>query len=129
MNTMYDFDPQLLELDNAMSAEIEKMKIERDKVFFANPEKGEIKSIEFLLRKFGPERTVGEIYSGFRNIYKYQCPKCEGTGKDFKKISGELGYEQDRYVEIECDLCKGIGYTKEEYKPKMVQDGWEKVEG
>ena len=25
----------------------------------------------------------------------------------------------------ECNLCKGEGYTSHEYKPKMIQDGWE----
>lgn len=34
---------------------------------------------------------------------------------------------RDRYEEIKvtCDLCNGEGYTEKEYKPKMVQDGWE----
>ena len=34
---------------------------------------------------------------------------------------------RDRYEEtkVTCDLCNGEGYTEKEYKPKMVQDGWE----
>lgn len=24
-----------------------------------------------------------------------------------------------------CDLCNGEGYTEHQYKPKMIQDGWE----
>ena len=29
------------------------------------------------------------------------------------------------YYDVQCDLCNGEGYTEHEYKPRMIQDGWE----
>lgn len=38
----------------------------------------------------------------------------------------DSGWVEDwRYREVKCDLCNGEGYTEHEYKPKMIQDGWE----
>lgn len=59
---------------------------------------------------------------------KYRCPKCGSSGKiTIRKNAAEYWECSDRYEynSIECDLCNGEGYTEHEYKPKMVQDGWQ----
>lgn len=35
--------------------------------------------------------------------------------------------EQLKERKVTCDLCNGEGYTEHEYKPRMVQDGWERT--
>ena len=102
---------------------------------YGNPGKQEISHIYDLIARFGSDITLQQIYDNFRAIYKYVCPKCNGRGLVTEKYnpypSGLLdsGFVENwEYRDVDCDLCKGIGYTKVKYKPKMVQDGWEKIE-
>ena len=60
------------------------------------------------------------------------CPKCKGRGYVSKRYNAypsglpDSGWVDDwKKTDVECDLCKGHGWTEKEWKPKMVQDGWE----
>lgn len=58
----------------------------------------------------------------------HRCPKCGGAGTVTKKRNKAQYWECSddwEYYETTCDLCDGDGYTEHEYKPKMIQDGWE----
>lgn len=81
-----------------------------------------VTDIVSLIDVYGENATLGDIYKKVANGRIHRCPKCSGMGYVITK------YYKDFEVfdkEEECDLCKGQGYTKEEYVPKMVQDGWE----
>lgn len=84
-----------------------------------------IKELEILADLYGENITLSEAIKRKKGKNIYKCPQCDGEGHTIRCIPGEYGYTADRYVEEECNLCHGIGYTEHEYKPKMVQDGWE----
>lgn len=81
-----------------------------------------------LCDKYGSKKTIGEILKLEMGDKVYICPKCKGTGYETIVIHGVLGYTNDEFFNKTCVLCNGIGYTNSEYKPKYIQDGWEKVE-
>lgn len=93
----------------------------------------ELKLIEVkeLINKYGENKTLKQLADEFD--MPFVCPNCSGSGYYSKKIgvpypSGlpDSGWVPPdvRYEKTSCDLCNGNGYTKEEYKPKMVQNGW-----
>lgn len=91
-----------------------------------------IKDIENLIRVYGGEKTLNQILEQELNKTPYKCPKCHGTGKVEIRYNAypsgmpDSGWVEDwKYKDVECDLCNGKGYTTREYKPKMVQQGWE----
>lgn len=86
---------------------------------------GVIYKLESLSCEYGDDITLGELIKRKKGNNIHKCPKCEGHGYVTRCIPGDWGYTGDRYVDEKCDLCKGIGYTEHEYKPRMVQDGWE----
>lgn len=62
----------------------------------------------------------------------FKCAKCHGKGTVSVKYNAyptglpDSGWVDDwQYKDVQCDLCKGVGWTEKEYKPKMVQEGWE----
>lgn len=64
----------------------------------------------------------------------FECPNCHGSGIIYEKYNAypsglpDSGWaERWEYKEKECPLCKGEGYTRKEYRPHMVQKGWEEV--
>jgi len=78
-----------------------------------------------LKEKFGADCTIGEVVRQVQGKNIHQCPKCGGVGSFYIPESyGCDGQEYHPAKNIECDLCKGIGYTDREYRPKMVQKGW-----
>lgn len=88
--------------------------------------------IKKMIDLYGEDKTLGEMLSDYN--LNFTCPKCNGIGTFKKRVvtpypSGlpDSGYVPPRitFEPIDCDLCCGQGYTKKEYKPKMVQDGWE----
>ena len=76
------------------------------------------------IEKYGEKATLRDIHHKL-TFGKYRCPKCNGTGSITEFIPGVCGYTPDEYKHIKCNLCYGKGYTHHEYKPKMVQAGWE----
>jgi DnaJ-class molecular chaperone len=84
-----------------------------------------IYDLEQLLIQHG-DLSLTQIINKMKGNNQFKCPKCNGKGT--VKICvrrGEWGYSDDVIEDKDCDLCKGVGYTYKEYKPKMVQDGWE----
>ena len=89
--------------------------------------------VKSLINEYGGLTTLSEVFESYN--LPYECPQCNGSGVYSKKIIKpyprgfpDSGWVPDtvEYVRSECTLCSGQGYTKEEYKPKLVQDGWEK---
>lgn len=88
--------------------------------------------VKMMIRDYSANATLKEIFEDFER--PFQCPQCNGTGFYHKKIvvpypSGfpDSGWVPDsiEYKRTECNLCYGHGWSNKEYKPKMVQDGWE----
>ena len=87
-----------------------------------------------LIKNFGEDTTLKQV---LYSMTKYKCPKCNGRGKIKVEYNGyPKGFPDSGFVyeaafkDIECDLCKGCGYTDKEYRPKFiqVQDGFEVVD-
>lgn len=77
---------------------------------------------------YGGETTLDDLVKLMQGNKIHRCPKCGGSGTIIKRVNRAQYWEcRDRYEEtkVTCDLCNGEGYTEKEYKPKMVQDGWE----
>lgn len=82
---------------------------------------------------YGGDTTIDQILAHIQGNKKYRCPKCEGAGyvavpyNAYPEGLPDSGWATDwKYKKVTCDLCNGEGYTEHEYKPRMVQDGWEK---
>ena len=91
-----------------------------------------IKDIKALVDTYGTNATLGEILKKVQGNKIYKCPKCNGQGFITVEYNGypsgfpDSGWVYEAaYKDVECDLCEGEGYTAHEYKPRMVQDGWE----
>ena len=85
-----------------------------------------------LVEDYGANTTLGDLARSIQKEKIYKCPKCHGTGKVSVRYNAypsglpDSGFvEVWKYKDIECDLCHGEGYTEHEYKPRMIQDGWE----
>lgn len=81
-----------------------------------------------LMKDYGENATLGEVVKKIQGKKIHKCPKCGGTGKVTKRRNKAQYWECcDNWVEYEeiCSLCNGEGYTEHEYKPRMIQDGWE----
>ncbi len=90
-----------------------------------------IKDIKILIDTYGTNTTLGEVLKKIQGNKIYKCPNCHGQG--FKTVEynsypnglPDSGWVYEAaYKNVECDLCKGEGYTDHEYKPRMIQDGW-----
>jgi DnaJ-class molecular chaperone len=81
-----------------------------------------VTDIVSLIGVYGENTTLGDIFDKVANGRIHKCPKCNGVGYVTTKYYRHFEVFE---TEDECDLCDGQGYTKEEYTPKMVQDGWE----
>jgi len=91
-----------------------------------------IREIKELISSYGGEKTLNELLEAELSKTPYLCPKCNGEGYNkvgynaYPKGLPDSGFVENwKYKNVECDLCKGKGYTEREYKPKMVQEGWE----
>lgn len=85
-----------------------------------------------LCNKYGNNTKLEEVQRIIQGNRIYKCPKCNGKGSVSVRYNAypsslpDSGWVEDwKYKDISCDLCQGEGYTSHEYKPKMVQDGWE----
>ncbi|MBO0486311.1 hypothetical protein [Vagococcus fluvialis] len=90
------------------------------------------KEIIDLANKLGGDRTLNQIIEEYK--LPFECPQCKGQGiysketiKRYPSGLPDSGWVPDEivYVSTECELCNGHGWTGTEYKPKLVQDGWE----
>lgn len=82
-----------------------------------------------LCECYGYDCTLGKMLEKVRAGRIHKCPKCKGFGilyenKPVYEYGEFSGYRTEK---TDCDLCNGEGYTDVEYRPKMVQDGWEEV--
>ncbi|MEI5994799.1 hypothetical protein [Candidatus Enterococcus mansonii] len=91
--------------------------------------------VKKMMSDYSANATLKEIFEDCGRPYK--CPQCKGSGFYQKKIrvpypSGlpDSGWVPDtiEYKRTECELCDGHGWATKEYKPKMVQEGWEDIE-
>lgn len=81
-----------------------------------------------LSEAYGANTTLGDLVKKIQGNKIYRCPKCGGSGTLYKSVNIAEYWEcVPRYDtrKVGCDLCHGEGYTEHEYKPKMIQDGWE----
>ncbi|MGL5621798.1 hypothetical protein [Cetobacterium sp.] len=90
--------------------------------------------IERLINIYGEQTTLGQLLEDKKNKTPYKCPKCNGKGEVQVKYNSypdnlpDSGWvERWAYKYIKCDLCGGEGYTIREFKPKLVQQGWEQI--
>lgn len=72
-----------------------------------------------LQEMYGADAKLSDI----KKRFGYKCPQCNGKGYTTRTVD-DWGYNE-RIIEDVCSLCGGKGHTKDEYQPKMVQDGWE----
>lgn len=89
-----------------------------------------IAEAEYLKKIYGSETTLDQLVKRVQGNKIYECPKCHGEGKILKRINTAQYWEcceSWKTVECTCDLCNGEGYTEHEYKPRMIQDGWEEA--
>lgn len=87
-----------------------------------------INECKSLISVYGENATLKDVLKQIQGNKIHRCPKCGGSGMLHKRRNTAQYWECcDRweYYDVECDLCGGEGYTEHEYKPRMVQDGWE----
>lgn len=92
-----------------------------------------IREVKELVDRYGSCVTLGQLLTKIQGNKLYECPKCKGNGfitieyngiPSWMDRSGGFDYKA-AYKDEKCDLCGGEGYTDHEYKPRMVQEGWE----
>ena len=80
-----------------------------------------------LLDKYGKDATFGYVFERAKGLYEYKCPKCNGRGY-IKKcrciVYPKSSDYEEVFIDVKCDICDGIGYTKQEIIPNYVQNGW-----
>ena len=86
-----------------------------------------INDVISLCEIYGSNTTLGDLARKIKGKRIYKCPKCNGFGYITIKNNNYSWRtsSSNMYKDKKCDLCNGEGYTEHEYKPKMVQDGWE----
>lgn len=96
------------------------------------PKYSDLAIIERYAEKYGENATVKELLAMMKGTRQFRCPKCKGRGYVSKRYNAypsglpDSGWVDDwKKTDVECDLCNGYGWTEKEWKPKMVQDGWE----
>lgn len=90
----------------------------------------EIKDLQKAISRFGGKVPLQLLLD--ENLAKmHTCPLCKGKGieekieYDYMSHRNSPSYGTERRATVQCSLCEGIGKTEREYKPKMVQQGWE----
>ena len=89
-----------------------------------------ISQVEELKQCYGGETTIDQMLAHIQGKKTHRCPKCDGTGYIVETYNAAEPWEcceQLKERNVTCDLCNGEGYTEHEYKPRMVQDGWERT--
>lgn len=81
-----------------------------------------IRQLEEIQKQFG-NRPIADIIEEMKGDNIYECPKCKGKGTERKLVrQGDYGYTDDEYKDIDCPVCKGIGFTNRKMKPKVVTE-------
>lgn len=81
-----------------------------------------------LMKDYGENTTLCDLVKKVQGKIIHKCPKCGGSGRITKRKNTAQYWEfcdNWEYYDVQCDLCNGEGYTEHQYKPKMIQDGWE----
>ena len=102
--------------------------MKKEEWFYKHPIDNTLSIIKDLINKYGDTCTLKDVMYYHTKLKNpgYPCPKCNSRGYIIKKIntypsglpdSGWVEQLEDDY--IECDLCKGKGYTDIKYKPKV----------
>ena len=115
---------------------------ERNRIFcnFYSPRKEE-NNIKDLIKSYGADTTLNEVLNKIieKSEYRflpYKCPKCDGRGYITKEYNAypsglpDSGWVYEAAYDYSvCDLCRGKGWTQEEYKPKTETKivGYEKA--
>lgn len=89
-----------------------------------------ISQVEELRQCYGGETTIDQMLAHIQGKKTHRCPKCDGAGYIVETYNAAEPWEcceQLKERKVTCDLCNGEGYTEHEYKPRMVQDGWERT--
>lgn len=86
-----------------------------------------INDVISLCEIYGSNTTLGDLARKIKGNKVYKCPKCNGIGYTTVKNNNYSWRTSpsNMYKDVICDLCGGDGYTEHEYKPKMIQNGWE----
>ena len=94
-----------------------------------------IYQLDELIDKYGSNVTLEEVKNELLQETPHKCPACSGKGtveytyNAYPKGLPDSGWVDDfKTAEKECDLCHGLGYTKDKYTAKMEQTGWKKDE-
>lgn len=95
------------------------------------PKVGEVYKLLELRKRYG-DCTLSELIEKLKGSNVHECPKCNGRGYVKVEYNGypsglpDSGFVHEAaYKDVECDVCKGIGYTAYKMHPRMIQDGWE----
>lgn len=95
------------------------------------PKYSSLYKLSELMNKYGANATLEYVFEHSQGPYKYKCQKCNGRGyikckyNAYPKGFPDSGFVyQEAFKDEKCDVCDGIGYTKEEMIPNYVQDGW-----
>lgn len=82
-------------------------------------------AIRQLIQIHGSDTTLGDVIWKLQKDMPHVCIKCNGKGYITKRINNyPIGLPDsgwvDRFVESKatCDLCHGLGNTKDEYEAK-----------
>ena len=96
------------------------------------PKYSDLAIIEKYAEKYGEDVTFKDLLALMKGPRQFRCPKCNGRGYVAKQYNAyppglpDSGWVDDwKLTDVECDLCGGQGWTDREWKPRMVQDGWE----
>jgi hypothetical protein len=84
-----------------------------------------------LINKYGANATLEYVFERNQGPNKHKCPKCNGRGyikctyNAYPSGLPDSGWVyEEAFKDVKCDVCDGIGYTKEEMIPNYVQEGW-----
>lgn len=89
-----------------------------------------ISQVKELKQCYGGETTIDQMLAHIQGGKTHRCPKCDGAGYIVETYNVAEPWECCETLKerkVTCDLCNGEGYTEHEYKPRMVQDGWERT--
>ncbi|QDH49032.1 hypothetical protein PHYNN_241 [Pantoea phage Phynn] len=86
-----------------------------------------IPDLLLLIHAHGSNQTLGGLLSEQTRKYPHKCPKCSGVGGTQQRYNAyprglpDSGWADDwKYKWVECDICKGNGYTEIEMIAKPI---------
>jgi rubrerythrin len=89
--------------------------------------------VEMMIKIYG-DIKLSELLEKLKGNKKFICPKCKGKGTVSIKYDAyptglpDSGWVSDwQYKDVDCDVCKGHGYTEKQMKPKYEFVGYEET--